>query len=456
MLHKIPKEFKYLEKLWFKHSPFYYEFLMETNFIKLSEEEEKAMEQSHGKATAGITMKKGKIYFVYSENWINSLNESKRMGLAMHEYMHLINLTNRRRKNRSQRLWNIATDYAINDELLHTRINGEYVQLPDEGCFMNKLREEGYKGDVLSEEIYDFLIENAEVIEMYQPVDDHSGIDQEDDSEDQQKIKQIIERNEEEQKQADSGGEESEEQDSDEKDGDSGESSGEEEKETSDSGSKENEQALEDLIERAKKSSSNSYGSDPTNQSMLLNSVEESKKVDLRALLRSKIGLYLSSKGAPRYTWKKKNRRGYKLPGKRHALHKVHVFVDASGSCFDEETLGKFFGEIDHFIKLGFEIELYSFDTQVHKMGQYKVRSWNVNAIPGGGGTDVQDIFDTVQQNGLRNAPIVIFTDGIFNWSVEHYNIEPLWILTQNEGYGYGRYGVAEGEKVPFGKEFRI
>jgi predicted metal-dependent peptidase len=416
---------------------------METNFIKLSEEEEKAMQETNGKATAGITMNKGKIYFVYSEEWINSLNESKRMGLAMHEYMHLINLTNERRKNRSRKLWNIATDYAINEEILNTRIAGELVQLPNEGCFMSKLREQDYTGKVLSEEIYDFLMENAEVIEMYQPVDDHSGIDQEEEGEDQQKIQKIIERNEEEQSENSGSGEESNDQES------SGDENG--------SGDSENRQAIEDILERAKEAS-NSYGSDPANQSILLKEVANSKRVDLRALLRSKIGLYLSSKGAPRYTWKKKNRRGYKLPGKRHALHKVHVFVDASGSCFDKNTLGKFFGEIDHFIKLGFEIELYSFDTQVHKMGQYKVRSWNVNSIPGGGGTDVQDIFDTVQKNGLRNAPIVIFTDGIFNWNINHYNIEPLWILTQNDnyGYGFGRYGVAEGDKVPFGKEFRI
>lgn len=444
IFNKIPKEFSYLKNLWFKHSPFFYEFLMETNFIKLSEEEEKGMEAYHGKATAGITMQKGKIYFMYSEDWINSLSEEKRMGLAMHEYMHLITLTDNRRKNRSRKLWNISSDYAINDELLHTKINGKYVQLPNEGCFVNALRKEGYNGPVVTEKIYDFLLDNSEVIEMSQPADSHEGIDREEDDSNEQKIQKIIARNKEEQKQ--------EQESSSGKSDD--ESEGNESRPEKDPiESSKNQQALEDLIERAEEASSKSYGVDPANDSLLLKEVHESKKIDLRSLLRSKIGLYLSSKGAPQYTWKKKNRRGYKLPGKKHSLHKVHVFVDASGSCFDEETLGKFFGEIDHFLKIGFEVQLYSFDTKVHEMGPYKIRSWNVNSIPGGGGTDVQDIFDMVEKKGLRNAPIVIFTDGIFNWSVKNYNIEPLWILTKTD-YGYG-YRNQE-EKVPFGKEFHI
>jgi len=70
----------------------------------------------------------GNIY-INPEFALEDLTEEEVTGVLAHEVFHIVNLTFLRREHRDHELWNIATDYIMNKELLKDKFH-----LPKLGC----------------------------------------------------------------------------------------------------------------------------------------------------------------------------------------------------------------------------------------------------------------------------------------------------------------------------------
>ena len=114
------------------------------------------------------------IYFNkdYIKNNQLKLKEKEITFIISHEVMHLVNLTFQRKKDRNHLLWNMATDYAINDILVSSKIGA----LPEFGVLYN-----AKYSKKSSEEIYELLKkENSSEninINININLDDHSKLD---------------------------------------------------------------------------------------------------------------------------------------------------------------------------------------------------------------------------------------------------------------------------------------
>jgi hypothetical protein len=74
----------------------------------------------------------GNIYI--NPDWTLAKTEGETIGVLAHEVMHIITLTFFRLGARDMQLWNIATDYIMNKELLESDF-----ALPAEGCLPKKV-----------------------------------------------------------------------------------------------------------------------------------------------------------------------------------------------------------------------------------------------------------------------------------------------------------------------------
>ena len=84
----------------------------------------------------------------YNSKWVNELPTKELTGVIAHELLHVVYLHMFRTGDRDQKLWNVATDFAINRDLLD-----EGFQLPEKGCID---REGKYRG-MTAEAIYEKL-----------------------------------------------------------------------------------------------------------------------------------------------------------------------------------------------------------------------------------------------------------------------------------------------------------
>lgn len=82
----------------------------------------------------------------YSPDWILTLRRKQLVGLVAHEVMHIAMKHTLRRNGRNVRLWNIACDHAINNDLLASGF-----ELPEDGCADVRFR--GWS----AEEVYDAI-----------------------------------------------------------------------------------------------------------------------------------------------------------------------------------------------------------------------------------------------------------------------------------------------------------
>ncbi len=69
----------------------------------------------HAVETAGVTPDGTILY--YSPTFWKGLSRDERLGVQIHELLHIVNLHERRRDGRQHRLWNIACDMAINYQI---------------------------------------------------------------------------------------------------------------------------------------------------------------------------------------------------------------------------------------------------------------------------------------------------------------------------------------------------
>lgn len=95
-------------------------------------------------------------YIKYNSAFFDTLNEGQKNFVIMHEVLHILLFHWLRKRDFNPQLWNVACDYIVNDMLnkMNFREVGIKLERPPKGCFLN------YLGNSSAEDIYYKLLEN--------------------------------------------------------------------------------------------------------------------------------------------------------------------------------------------------------------------------------------------------------------------------------------------------------
>ena len=353
-------------------------------------------------------------HFYYNSRFIDMLRPKEIEFLFGHEVLHCVYDHFGRRGDRDPMLFNVANDYAVNGDLKKHRVGEFITSVP---C----LYDSKYEG-MSSEEIYDYLYENAEKINLSDLIDklldDHMDGEGDSDSD----------------------------EDGNEKDG----------KGKKPKLSAEERQKIKDEIKEAVLSAaaaSDGAGNLPAGVKRLIQDMT-APKMNWRELLRMQLESTIKSD----FTWMRASRRGWHMdavmPGmKNDELIDIAIGIDASGSI-DNNMLRDFLAEtqgiMDQF--QSYKIHIFTFDTGVYNPQQYN--SDNLDTIcdyevKGGGGTDFDAIFNYLKEEQIEPRRLVVFTDGypFGSWGDESY-ADTVWIIHGNTTVvpPWGQYAYYEKE----------
>jgi hypothetical protein len=322
----------------------------------------------------------------YNTEFLKKMPAKQLEFLIGHEVLHLVYDHMGRAGDRDKRLFNVAADYCVNQDLLDQRI-GDKIPV---GLYDPKYR--GWS----AEEVYDDLYKNAEKISIEDLeemlLDEHLDGD----------------------------------------DSDNGEGEGEE-KEGKGSGrprlTAEEKKAIKDEIKEAVISAAQTVGAGqlPNGVRRLIKDLTE-PQLNWRELLQQQIQSTIRAD----YSWTRPSRRGWHidavLPG--NDLEKeidICVAIDASGSMSDE-MLKDILSEVKGIMQSynSFKLHLWSFDTEVYNAKTFtaenidEIMEWEVG---GGGGTMFEANWQYMLDNDIVPKKFVMFTDGYpgDGWGDENY-----------------------------------
>jgi len=332
--------------------------------------------------------------FYYNSEFVFKMPLKQLEFLVGHEILHAVYDHMGRRGDRMPRLSNIAADYCVNQDLVEQRIGEKISVVPI--LFDAKFKGWSY------EEVYDYLYENSDKIDISQLekmiLDDHLEED------------------------GDGGG-------------DDDEGNGKPKL------SKEEAQAIRDEIKGAVIAAAQAAGAGnlPAGVKRLLKDIT-APVIGWKELLQQQITSVIKND----YTFNRPNRRGWHidaiLPGlKPGEMIDICIAMDQSGSI-DEEDSKAFLGEIRGIMEAfdEYKITLWCFDTEVYNVKTYT--SDNIEDIEnyepmGGGGTDFEVNWEFMKQEDIEPKKFIMFTDGMpcDSWGDENY-CETVWIIKGNPG----------------------
>jgi predicted metal-dependent peptidase len=339
-------------------------------------------------------------HFYYNTRFIKMLRPKEIEFLFGHEVLHCVYDHFGRRGNRDPQLWNIANDYCVNGDLKKHRVGEFITSVP---C----LYDSKFEGKS-SEEIYDYLYENAEKISMDDLLD--RVIDEHMDGDDE---------------------------------GNGSGSDGEDGKEGKGKRpklSKEEREKIKDEIKEAMLSAAQTCdaGNLPGGVKRLIQNLTE-PKMDWRELLRMQLESTIKSD----YTWLRSSRKGWHvdavMPGmKTTDAIDIAVAIDTSGSISDKQArdfLAEIRGIMESFDS--YRIHLFTFDTQVYNPQQFdsdNLENIEDYDIQGCGGTDFEAIFEYLKSADIEPKKLVVFTDGypFGSWGDPNY-CDTVWIIHGNK-----------------------
>lgn len=332
--------------------------------------------------------------FYYNSEFIKTLPPKQLEFLIGHEVLHCVYDHMGRRGDRDPRLWNIADDYCVNQDLCDQRI-GEKIPI---GLF-----DEKYRG-MSAEEVYDDLYKNAEKINVddliKQLVDEHlDGVEDEDE------------------------GQSGDGKDEDDK-GD-GKNKGPAKPKLSEEEKKE----IRDEMKNAVLTAAQSAGSEnlPSGVRKMIKDLT-TPQLNWNELLQQQL---LSTIKAD-YTFARPSRRGWHmdaiLPG-NDLEQKIDIAlcIDTSGSMSDD-TLHNIKSEVAGIMEAfgSFNLHIWCFDTEVHNPQVFTED--NIDELLdyeciGGGGTDFDANWKYMKNEGIEPKKFVMFTDGYpwDSWGDENY-----------------------------------
>jgi predicted metal-dependent peptidase len=330
--------------------------------------------------------------FYYNSEFVFKMPLKQLEFLVGHEILHAVYDHMGRRGDRMPRLSNIAADYCVNQDLVEQRIGEKISVVPI--LFDAKFKGWSY------EEVYDYLYENSDKIDISQLekmiLDDHLEEDGDGDSEDGSGKPKL---------------------------------------------SKEEAQAIRDEIKGAVIAAAQAAGAGnlPAGVKRLLKDIT-APVIGWKELLQQQITSVIKND----YTWARPSRRGWHLdavmPGlKPGEMIDICIAMDQSGSI-DEEDSKAFLGEIKGIMEAfdEYKITLWCFDTEV-----YNVQTFTSDTIEdimnyepmGGGGTDFEVNWEFMKQENIEPKKFIMFTDGMpyDSWGDENY-CETVWIIKGNPG----------------------
>jgi predicted metal-dependent peptidase len=352
-------------------------------------------------------------HFYYNTRFIEMLKPKEIEFLFGHEVLHCVYDHFGRRGDRDPQLFNVANDFAVNADLKKHRVGEFITSVP---C----LYDSKFEGKS-SEEIYDYLYENAEKISLSDLIDklldDHLDGEGDGDS-----------------------------------DGQDGDKQGKGRPKLS----AEERQKIKDEIKEAMLAAAQASdaGSIPAGVKRLISDLTD-PQMNWRELLRMQLESTIKSD----YTWMRPSRRGWDmdavLPGmSRTDAIDIAVYIDMSGSISEKQ--GKdFLSEVKGIMEAfeSYKIHIACFDTEVYNLQQYN--SDNLDTIDdyelaGGGGTDFDSIFKHLKDEQIEPKRLVVFTDGYpcGSWGDPNY-CDTVWIIhgDKNPSPPFGTFALYEEDK---------
>lgn len=334
--------------------------------------------------------------FYYNSEFVNRMPLKQLEFLVGHEILHAVYDHMGRRGDRQPRLSNIAADYCVNQDLVEQRIGEKISVVPI--LYDTKFKGQSY------EEVYDYLYENADKINLDQLeqmlLDDHL----------------------------------------EEGDGDSDGDGGQEGKGRPRL-SKEEAQAIRDEIKGAVIAAAQAAGAGnlPSGVKRLLKDIT-APVIGWKELLQQQITAVIKND----YTWARPSRRGWHMdavmPGlKPGDMIDICIAMDQSGSISEADSRA-FLGEIKGIMEAfdEYKITLWCFDTEIYNVQTFT--SDNIEDIMqyepmGGGGTDFMTNWEFMKAENIEPKKFIMFTDGMpcGEWGEEEY-CETVWIIKGNPG----------------------
>ena len=319
--------------------------------------------------TAGVRVNpdSGQFEMLYNPEFFENLTPEHRTGVLMHEFYHLVfeHVTGRLPAEGMTKIWNVATDLAINSHLIG--------RLPDKALIPGGKHFEDFKPGLSAEHYLELLKQKQQEQEEsgegqpgegegYETLDDHSGWSDGEDNEVDNTANEIAKGR--------------------------------------------LKEAVKKAVEEANKS--NSWGS--VSQGIRQDIIDSvTTKVCWRKVLRYFIKT--SQRANKRSTIKRINRRyAYVHPGKKiQRQAKIAIAIDQSGSV-DNQMLSMFFAELNNLAKLA-EFTVIPFDSDVDeslvyvwKKGESRRRERVLS-----GGTDFNAPTDYVNSHNFDG--VIILTD---------------------------------------------
>ena len=315
--------------------------------------------------------------FYYNSEFIKSLPAKQVEFLVGHEVLHAVYDHMGRRGDRDPRLWNIADDYCVNQDLLDQHI-GEMIPVA--------LYDSKYQG-MSAEEVYDDLYENAEKISiddlLDQLIDEHLDGDGDDGESNNGK-------------------------------NDKGEGKGGSRPKISEEEKKQIREEMKEAVLQAAQAS----GADklPSGVRRLINNLTN-PQLNWRELIQQQIQSQVKSD----YSWMRPSRRAWHmdsvLPGTNLAeTIDVCIAIDTSGSMGDDQ-LKDLLSEVKGIMESydDFKLRVWTFDTEVYGMQEFTPDNAEdiVNyEMSGGGGTDFMANWEFMKANQIEPKLFIMFTDG--------------------------------------------
>ena len=335
------------------------------------------------------------VRFLYNPAFMERRSVEEIMFILTNCVMHHVLSHQQRRLNRHGSLWQLATDFAINN-LLHK--NG--VIIPQGANYNEEFK------DMYAEEIYEVLKE-----EHYNGIDDAYD-------------------------------------DQNETNSDNPPQTGENQSEESAAFS--NIENIDDELDPQTESQwqyassvaqevANKKSAMPSGMERLAKKVK-ANDVDWRFELYNAVNRHMRNNYAFMPPNKKHIYRGFALPSLASDTLSLCVAIDTSGSINDE-LLGAFMEEFKSIMQNfpSVKIELIIADAKVHAHYTFQGGEKLDFALKGGGGTDYRPVFDYIEANLPMNTMLLYFTDGDGWFPKYPPNYEVLWALSRKAKVPFGR-----------------
>lgn len=330
-------------------------------------------------------------HLYWNREFFEQLSTRQIEFVIAHEILHCVYDHLTRREDRDPKIYNIASDYIVNNTLVKERIGEKVDQFP----IYQDFKYDGWSSEQVYDDIYQ-KYDDEELEQLGQLLDEH--VDWEGEGDDK------------------GNGKEGE--------GDTKEGEGKRP-----SYSKEELRQIRDEIKESMINAAQTAGAGnvPGDIQRMIKEITE-PKMNWRELLRQQIQSTIRND----YSFARPSRKGWHtgaiLPGMNFdETIDICVALDMSGSIGDEQArdfLGEVKGIMDEY--KDYKIKIWCFDTKVYNEQDYSADGYEDlmdYEIMGGGGTEFLANWEYMKENDIVPKKFIMFTDGYpwGSWGEEDY-----------------------------------